>query len=124
VRGADPDAEWRKLVQWRQQIEHSMRHALVMPASELSRIKNEHETQRREWMRIRDTRRAHLRIVEQRARNDPQTRRLEARIQQAAQAVEERTLRATLAERELAAFSEITVEKLVKRIREVLSSAP
>jgi hypothetical protein len=124
VRGADPDAEWRKLVQWRQQIEHSMRHALVMPASELSRIKSEHETQRREWMRIRDTRRAHLRIVEQRARNDPQMRRLDARIQQASQTVEERTLRTTLAERELAAFSEITVEKLVKRIREVLSSAP
>ncbi len=124
VRGADPGVEWQKLVQWRQQLEHSMRHALVMPPSELGRIKNEHESQRREWMRIRDTRRAHLRIVEQRTRNDPQTRRLEARLQQAAQTVEECTLRATLAERELAAFSEITVEKLVKRIREVLSSAP
>lgn len=124
VRGASPYLEWQRLVRWRQQIERSMRHALVMPAEELNRIKSEHDAQRREWMRIRDTRRAHLRIVDQRARTDPQVRRLQARIQEAAQAVEERTLRATLADRELAAYSEITVEKLVKRIREVLSSPP
>lgn len=122
VRGAAPRDEWQMLVHWRENVEFSIRRMAAPPAAEISRIKTRHDTQRREWMRLRDTRQAHLRIVDQQVQSAPQLRQLENEIQVIQHKIAEKELNLVLAERELAQFSEITPGKFVEQMRGVLSS--